>query len=136
MRIRVYRSAQPLYYVANALYWKSSKRQIFTHLAVLKHQNTKTSLYELSKNHWVFALFEIFGPIRKRLQSTVFNDHPVPFFEAFVHPEKSLTHSCAPPSPRLSSCKRSSLVKMCSAVYDFFGIWMIINWGKLLGSRL
>ena len=61
MRIRVYGSAQALYCVANALYWKSFKRQIFTHLTVLKHQNTKTSLYELSKNHWVFALFEIFG---------------------------------------------------------------------------
>ena len=77
MRIRVYGSAQALYCVANALYWKSFKRQIFTHLTVLKHQNTKTSLYELSKNHWVFALFEIFGPVRKRLLSTVFNDHPV-----------------------------------------------------------
>ena len=77
MRIRVYGSAQALYCVANALYWKSFKRQIFTHLTVLKHQNTKTSLYELSKNHWVFALYEIFGPVRKRLQSTVFNDHPV-----------------------------------------------------------
>ena len=77
MRIRVYGSAQALYCVANTLYWKSFKRQIFTHLTVLKHQNTKTSLYELSKNHWVFALFEIFGLVRKILQSTVFNDHPV-----------------------------------------------------------
>ena len=57
MHIRVYGSAQALYCVANTLYWKSFKRQIFTHLTVLKHQNTKTSLYELSKNHWVFALF-------------------------------------------------------------------------------
>ena len=77
MRIRVYGSAQALYCVANTLYWKSFKRQIFTHLTVLKHQNTKTSLYELSKNHWVFALFEIFGSVGKKLQSTVFNDHPV-----------------------------------------------------------
>ena len=77
MRIRVYGSAQALYCVANTLYWKSFKRQIFTHLTVLKHQNTKTSLFELPKNHWVFALFEIFRPARKRLQSTVFNDHPV-----------------------------------------------------------
>ena len=65
MRIRVYGSAQALYCVANTLYWKSFKRQIFTHLTVLKHQNTKTSLYELSKNHWVFALFEILGPSAK-----------------------------------------------------------------------
>ena len=30
-----------------------------------------------SKNHWIFALFGNFGPVRKILQSTVFNDHPV-----------------------------------------------------------
>ena len=44
---------------------------------ILKHQNTKTSLYKLSKNHWVIALLEIFGSVRKKLQFTVFNDHPV-----------------------------------------------------------
>ena len=87
MRIRVYGSAQALYCVANALYWKSFKRQIFTYLTVLKHQNTKTSLYELSKNHWVIALFEIFGSVSKKLQSTVFNDHPV------VHP-RTARHPC------------------------------------------
>ena len=62
---------------ANALLWKSSKTQNFTYLTILKHQNTKTSLNELSKNHWVIALFEIFGSVSKKLQSTVFNDHPV-----------------------------------------------------------
>ena len=77
MRIRLYRSGQALYGVAKALYWKSSERQISTHLTVLKHQNTKTSPYKLSKNHRVFALFDFFGSVRKRLQSTVFNDHPV-----------------------------------------------------------
>ena len=66
-----------MYGVVNALYWKNSKRQISIHLTVLKHQNTKTSLYELSRNHWVFELFEIFGSVRKKLQFTVFNDHPV-----------------------------------------------------------
>ena len=50
----------------------------FTHLTILKHKNTKTSLYKLSKNHRVIALYEIFGPVRKNLQFTVFNDHPVP----------------------------------------------------------
>ena len=45
--------------------------------ALLKDQNTKTSLYKLSINHWVIALFEIFGSVRKKIQSTVFNDHPV-----------------------------------------------------------
>ena len=40
-----------------ALYWKIFERQNSMHLAFLKHQNTKTSLCELSKNHWVIALF-------------------------------------------------------------------------------
>ena len=74
--IRVFRSVKAEN--ANALFWKSSETQNFTYLTILKHQNTKTSLNELSKNHWVIALFEIFGSVSKKLQSTVFNDHPVP----------------------------------------------------------
>ena len=60
-----------------ALYWKISEKQNSTHLAFLKHQNTKTSLYKLSKNHWVITLLEIFGSVRRKLQSTVSLDHPV-----------------------------------------------------------
>ena len=55
--LREYLSVQALYDAANALYWKISERQNSTHLAFLKHQNTKTSLCELSKNHWVIAPF-------------------------------------------------------------------------------
>ena len=62
---------------ANALFWKSSETQNFTYLTILEHQNSKTSLNKLSKNHWVVELIEIFGSFRKKLQSTVFNDHPV-----------------------------------------------------------
>ena len=79
MRLRVYRSVEAVNGAANALLWKSSKTQNFTYLTILKHQNTKTSLNKLSKNHWVIALFEIFGSVSKKLQSTVFNDHPVVF---------------------------------------------------------
>ena len=61
----------------NALYWKSFERQNSTHLTLLKHQNTKTALYKLFKNHWVIALFEIFGPVRNKLLLTVFLDHSV-----------------------------------------------------------
>ena len=75
--VQGYMSNQPLYGAANAPYLKSSERQNFTHLTFLKHQNTKTSHYKLSKNHWVIALLEIFGSVRKKLQFTVFNDHPV-----------------------------------------------------------
>ena len=76
-RIRVYRSVQALNGVATALYRKSSEWQNFAHLTDLKHQNTKTFLYKLSKNHWIFALFEIFWPVRKKVQFTLFHDHPV-----------------------------------------------------------
>ena len=77
LRLRVYLSVLALYSAENALYWKSSKRQNSTHLTLLKHQNTKTSLYKLSKNHWVIALFEFFGSVRKKLQFTVSLKHPV-----------------------------------------------------------
>ena len=75
--LREYLSVQALYDAANALYWKISERQNSTHLAFLKHQNTKTSLCELSKNHQVIAPFYISGPIKRKLQSTVSLDHPV-----------------------------------------------------------
>ena len=67
-----------MYGEANALYWKSFERQNSTHLTLLKHQNTKTALCKLPKNHWVIALFETFGPVRKKLLFTVSLDHPVP----------------------------------------------------------
>ena len=62
---------------ANALYWTSFESQNYTDLTLLKHQNTKTSLYKLSKNHWVITLLESFGSVRRELQSTVSLDHPV-----------------------------------------------------------
>ena len=68
-------SVHALYGAANALYWKCLKRQNFTHLTLLKPQNTKTSLYKLSKNHWVITLLEM--SVRRKLQSTVSLDHPV-----------------------------------------------------------
>ena len=68
---------EALYGEANALYWKSFERQNSTHLTPLKHQDTKTALYKLPKNHWVIALFEIFWPVRNKLLVTVSLDHPV-----------------------------------------------------------
>ena len=79
MCVRVFWSVQALYGAVNALYWKCLKRQNSTHLTPLKHQNTKTSLYKLSKNQWVIMLLEIFGSVRRKLQSTVSLDHPVAF---------------------------------------------------------
>ena len=77
MCVREFWSFHALYGAANALYWKCLKRQNSTHLTPLKHQNTKTSLYKLSKNQWVIMLLEIFGSVRRKLQSTVSLDHPV-----------------------------------------------------------
>ena len=77
MCLRVYRSVKAVNGAANALLWKSSETQNFTYLTISKHQNTKTSLNKLSKNHGVIAIFEIFGSVRRKLQFTVFNDHPV-----------------------------------------------------------
>ena len=50
-----------------ALYWKIFERQNSTHLAFLKQQNTKTSLYKLSKNHWVIAPFLNFWVHQKKI---------------------------------------------------------------------
>ena len=61
VHLRVFLSVQALYGEANALFWKSFKRQNSSHLTLLKHQNTKTALNKLPKNHWVSALFEKFG---------------------------------------------------------------------------
>ena len=59
------------------LKWLLVCSQDLTHLTLLKHQNTKTFLYKLSKNHWVITLLESFGSDRRNLQSTVSLDHPV-----------------------------------------------------------
>ena len=53
---------QAMYGARNALCWNDSKRQNSMHLTLLKHQNTKTSLYKFSKDHWVMAL------LKKKLQ--------------------------------------------------------------------
>ena len=77
MRLRVYMSVQAMHGAGNALYWNDSERQNSMHLTLLKYPNTKTSLYKLSKNHWVIAFFKNFGSVRKKLQYTVLLDHPV-----------------------------------------------------------
>ena len=61
---REHLSVQALFGAAIALYWKIFERQNSMHLAFLKHQNTTTSLYKLSKNHWVVAL-KFLGPSEK-----------------------------------------------------------------------
>ena len=77
--VRVFWSAQALYGATNALHWKYIKRQNSTHLTLLEHQNTKTSLYKLSKNHWVITLFEIIWYDRRNLQSLWITLYLIPF---------------------------------------------------------
>ena len=74
---REHLSVQALYDAAIVLYWKIPERQNSTHLTFFKHQNTKTSLYKLSKNHQVIELFKFSWSVRRKLQSTVSLDHPV-----------------------------------------------------------
>ena len=64
--------------VQQLLYFgKAPQSKITNTLPFCNIKNTKTSLYKLSKNHWVIALLEIFGSVRRKLQSTVSLDHPV-----------------------------------------------------------
>ena len=55
------------------------KRKNSLHLRHIGYQNTKTSQYKVSKNHWVCAVFDFFGSVREILQVTVSFDHPVLF---------------------------------------------------------
>ena len=49
----------------------------FFHLDLLGHQNIKTSLHFLAKNHWGRPFFAIFSSVREKLQLTVSLNHPV-----------------------------------------------------------
>ena len=53
------------------------QRQDCFHLTLYRHQNIKTSLSIISKNGWVLPFFVILTPVTKKLQLTVFLDHPV-----------------------------------------------------------
>ena len=67
MRLRLYMTVQAMHCAGNALYWKRSERRNSMHLTLLKHQNTKTSLYKLSKHHWVIALLKKKIAIKKQI---------------------------------------------------------------------
>ena len=49
----------------------------FVHLTILRHQNTKTAAYQLSKNDWVRPIFLFFGFPREKSFETVAFDRPV-----------------------------------------------------------
>ena len=49
----------------------------FFHLALLRHQNIKTSLNVLEENHRARPFFALFSSVREKLQLTVSLNHPV-----------------------------------------------------------
>ena len=53
------------------------KGTTFVHLTILRHQNTKTAAYQLSKNDWVRPIFLFFGFAREKSFVTVAFDRPV-----------------------------------------------------------
>ena len=53
------------------------KDRSFFHLALLRHQNIKTSLNFLKENHWARPFFALFSSVREKLQLTVSLNHPV-----------------------------------------------------------
>ena len=97
-------SFQALYSEANALYWKSFKRQNSSHLTLLKHQNTKTALHKLPNNHWVIALFKKIGFVRKKLLLTVSLAHTLSQAIGTLSPLPSRPCQVANAHPQCQTC--------------------------------
>ena len=57
-----YLGSQSLQYGVKTLFWYIPKWHNFFHLTILRHQNTKTAAYQLSKNDWV-SPFLFFGGV-------------------------------------------------------------------------
>ena len=72
-----YMGSQSLQYGGKTLFWHSPDRYGFCQLTILRHQNTKTAAYKLSKNDWVMPFFVIFRFAREKLLVTVSWDHPI-----------------------------------------------------------
>ena len=62
---------------AKPQFWQNLERQDLFHLTLLRHQIIKTSQCTISKNCRVLQFFENLTPVTKKLQLTVFLDHPV-----------------------------------------------------------
>ena len=61
----------------NTPLWHNPEIRDFFHLALLRHQNIKTSLNFLEENHWSRPFFALFRSVREKLQLTVSLNHPV-----------------------------------------------------------
>ena len=61
----------------NTILAQPEKAQLFFHLTILRHQNTKTAAYQLSKNDWVRPFIGVFRFTRDKSFVTVAFDHPV-----------------------------------------------------------
>ena len=64
--------------------WQNLERRDCFLLTLSRHQNIKTSQCTISKNGWVLPFCVILTPVTKKLQFTVFLDHPVSAFHQHV----------------------------------------------------
>ena len=69
----------PVWLETNQSIWQNLERRDCFLLTLSRHQNIETSQYTISKNGWVLSFFVILTPVTKKLQFTVFLDHPVLF---------------------------------------------------------
>ena len=65
--------------VKQIFYIEKLQKAKFHTLDTFETSKYQTALYKLLKNHWVIALFGIFGSVRNKLLVIVFLDHPVPW---------------------------------------------------------
>ena len=102
------------------------KRQNSTHLTLLKVQNTKTSQYKLSKNHWVIKLLENFGSI----ETSTYSVNDLCRLEDF--PDISDSINCVPFKP----CSELSTNVNCEFYFNFaFFHCVVLLFGSVRSSN-
>ena len=67
----------PVWLETNQPIWHNIERRDCFLLVLSRHQNIKISQCIISKNGWVLQFSVILTPVTKKLQLTVFLDHPV-----------------------------------------------------------
>ena len=74
----------PVWLETNQPIWQNLERRDCFLLTLSRHKNIETSQCTISKNGWVLPFFVILTPVTKKLQFTVFLDHPV-FRATFIN---------------------------------------------------
>ena len=116
----------------------------FFHLDLLGHQNIKTSLNFLDKNHWARPFFALFSSIREKLRSVSF-DHPVPWFYCILHFSVwSQLVGAKKRQPAMAWVQGKYLICICLATHVICEVenklfwhcgivWTLKNWRLLVG---